>query len=228
MLRMAAESGTTDIVATPHADLHYKFQPELMEERIAELEREIGESPRIHRGCDFHLAFDNIQEALAKPHKYTIDHRRYLLVEFSEMVIFPNATDLFDRMLGAGMIPIVTHPERNSLLRHRLPLLEEWIAMGCLLQITSGALLGDFGKKAEAFSDALLKQGLAHAVASDAHDTKYRTTDLRPARARVAERYGEDLAERLFLENPQAIIAGELLPAPLAPPPKKKWIRFWS
>ena len=35
MLRMAAESGTTDIVATPHADLHYKFQPELMEERIA-------------------------------------------------------------------------------------------------------------------------------------------------------------------------------------------------
>jgi protein-tyrosine phosphatase len=27
MVKMAAEAGTTDIVATPHADLQYKFRP---------------------------------------------------------------------------------------------------------------------------------------------------------------------------------------------------------
>jgi protein-tyrosine phosphatase len=229
MLRMAAGAGTTDIVATPHADLQYRFQPDLIEERIAGLEREIGSLPRIHRGCDFHLVFDNIQEALANPARYTIDHRRYLLVEFSEMAIFANTTEIFDRMLAAGMVPVITHPERNPLLRQRIPILQEWAGMGCLLQVTSGSLLGGFGRKAEEFCDVLMRHGLVHVVASDAHDTRFRTPDLRPAREHVVKHYGEEIATFLFEANPRAIVDGEPLPPPPdAPPAPKKWYRFWS
>ena len=37
MLRMAAEHGTTAIVATPHANLQYRYEPELIAERRAQL-----------------------------------------------------------------------------------------------------------------------------------------------------------------------------------------------
>ncbi len=63
MLRIAQESGTTDIVATPHSDLKFQFNPDLITERITEMQDGIGDKIRIHRGCDFHLFFDNIQNS---------------------------------------------------------------------------------------------------------------------------------------------------------------------
>jgi len=39
---MAAGAGTTDIVATPHADLEYKFQPAVIAQRIAALEAQLA------------------------------------------------------------------------------------------------------------------------------------------------------------------------------------------
>ncbi|HLK19825.1 MAG TPA: CpsB/CapC family capsule biosynthesis tyrosine phosphatase, partial [Bryobacteraceae bacterium] len=92
MLRMAAEGGTTDIVATPHANVRYAFQPELIRERIAELALESEGLPKIHQGCDFHLSYDNIQDALAFPSKYTINGLGYLLVELADTFI-PRSLD---------------------------------------------------------------------------------------------------------------------------------------
>src|ERR1035441_425092 len=60
MLRAAAESGTTDIVATPHSNAEFAYQGDLLEQRIRELALRTGGKPRIHRGCDLHLSFDNI------------------------------------------------------------------------------------------------------------------------------------------------------------------------
>ena len=71
MLRLARNAGTTDIVATPHANSRYHWDPELIDERISELQPHTD--VRIHRGCDFHLQFDNIQDAIAYPQKYTIN-----------------------------------------------------------------------------------------------------------------------------------------------------------
>ena len=64
MLEMAASGGTTDIVGTPHSDLTYPFQPELIAERVRELNAALGGRIRVHHGCDFHLHFDNIQDCL--------------------------------------------------------------------------------------------------------------------------------------------------------------------
>ena len=72
MLRMAAEAGTTDIVATPHSNAEFEYQPALIAERIEELTRQTGGRPRIHRGCDLHLSFDNIVDAVETPGKYSI------------------------------------------------------------------------------------------------------------------------------------------------------------
>jgi tyrosine-protein phosphatase YwqE len=45
-------------------------------------------------------------------------------------------------------------------------------------------------------------------VASDAHDTVYRTTNLRDAWAVLKQELGETAARRLLIDHPAAIVQG--------------------
>jgi protein-tyrosine phosphatase len=230
MIRIAAEAGTTDLAATPHANLEFRFDPERIEKSITELQQASGSAVRIHRGCDFHLYFDNIEDALANPAKYTINHKRYLLVEFPDLLISKGTAEVFARLLDAGMVPIITHPERNFLLHRRMESLQEWVDDGCLVQVTAQSLLGRFGSEVRKVARQLMQLGLVHFIASDAHDPADRTPRLDQAYKHVAKRYGQERAELLFVSNPQAVLCGE--PLPEQPPPDagspEKWYRFWA
>jgi protein-tyrosine phosphatase len=227
MVRMAAANGTTDLVATPHANLKYRFDPGLIRDRLAEIAGVAG--IRVYSGCDFHLSFDNIQDAIENPRKYTINQKCYLLVEFSDLLIFRNTPEIFARLQDAGMIPIVTHPERNSLLRQRIEPLESWVESGARVQITAQSLAGDFGRRAREFSETLLERRLVHFMASDAHDCEHRPPKLDAAFAWLEKRYGRELAEELCVINPRAAIQGELFKPAEAPEPvdAKKWYQIW-
>jgi protein-tyrosine phosphatase len=229
MARLAAEAGTTDLVASPHSDLQYAFDPRLAESGIAELSEACGGVVRIHYGCDFHLHYENVQRALAEPSLYAVNHKCYLLVELSELLIVKTTDEILERMRSAGMVPIITHPERNGVLQHRIEKLESWVSDGCCVQVTAQSLLGRFGRKARAFSVELLKRGLVHFVASDGHDCRNRPPRLDEAFGWVRDEFGAQTAERLFVSNPGAVLAGE----PLAPAGRdaagapRKWWRPW-
>ncbi len=45
-------------------------------------------------GCDFHLSYENIEDAMNHPERYTIGDTRYLLVELSEYSAFNAAQTL--------------------------------------------------------------------------------------------------------------------------------------
>jgi len=223
MVRMAAGNGTTDMVATPHANLEYSFDPELVQAKIAELQAACGDAVLIHYGCDFHLTTDNIRDALGDPRKYSIDHNGYLLVEFSDLLIPRTTGEIFRQMLDAGLRPIVTHPERNPLLQRRLAEIEEWVRMGCLMQVTALSFAGRFGRESKSVSEEMMQRGLVHVVASDAHDTAHRPPTLKEIFSHLAKDYGEQTAVALLEENPRAILAGvPLAPGPL-PVRRKKW-----
>jgi protein-tyrosine phosphatase len=225
MLDIAADSGTTDIVATPHSDTKYSFDPELVDQRIAELKSMRPGGPRIHRGCDFHLMFSNIEDALSDPTKYTINGKSYLMVEFSDMAIFKSTDADLERLLAAGMLPVITHPERNPLLRQRLDQLQRWITSGCYLQVTAASYFGRFGPKAEKFAEELTQHDMVHFIASDAHDTEHRPPQLQQCYEYIAKKYGEDRAQRLLVTNPSMALEGTPLPAREAQPATGK--RFW-
>jgi len=229
MMGIAAASGTTDIVATPHADLNYPFQPDLIRQKAEQLRQATGGRPRLYEGCDFHLTYDNIQDAIAHPRKYTINHKSYLLVEFSDLLIFQNSAEIFERLRAAGMTPVITHPERNALLQQRIGHLELWVNEGCCLQVTGQSLLGHFGRTAKEFSIQLLEKNLVQFIASDAHDTRHRPPVIKDAYEWVAGRYGDGLAARLFVDNPAAALAGQPL-VPHDPPALvrvRKWYKPW-
>ena len=228
MLRLAAESGTTDIVATPHANLEFTFDPDLIDRKIAELQSAAGPLPRIHRGCDFHLTMENIQEALTNPSKYAINHKCYLLVEFSDLLIPRTTQEIFDRLQSAGLTPIVTHPERNGLLHTRLDQLQGWVENGAFVQVTAKSLMGGFGRTAKSVAVELMDRNLVHFIASDAHDTVHRPPVLRDAYEHVAKTWGGTLAEMLFTTAPQAVIDGDSIRLLDSEParPKRKWYRM--
>jgi protein-tyrosine phosphatase len=227
MLRQAAAAGTTDIVASPHANQEYAFDPMVVEQKIGELQAAVGDVPQIHYGCDFHLTLENIDDALRSPGKYSIDHRGYLLVEFSDFLVPKNTADIFARLMAAGTRPIIAHPERNPILRNRLPDLERWIAQGCLLQVTAQSLLGRFGKSAEAVGRDWLARGLVHFLASDGHDLDRRPAVLADSRLYVEREFGAETACRLFVGNPQAVLDG--VPVALEPArvSRKSWFLPW-
>jgi protein-tyrosine phosphatase len=230
MVRMAAEHGTTDLVATPHANLEYKFDPPRIAKRITEIREATSDtSLKLHTGCDFHLSYDNVQDAVANPHKYTIAQNNYLLVEFSDLLIFNNTSDIFGRLLDAGMIPVITHPERNGLLRQRTEEIAKWVDEGARVQVTGQSLLGGFGKRAQEFSKALLDRGLVHVIASDAHDLERRPPLLDKAYAWLERHYGETLAQALCVENPGMVLRGEPLAVPnrKSGAPSRKWYQIW-
>ncbi len=229
MVRMAAEHGTTDLVATPHANLHYRFEPEKIAERMAQLREASGGVLRLYAGCDFHLNYENIQDAIDHPRKYTIHQQSYLLVEFSELLIFKNTDEIFALLGDAGMTPVITHPERNGLLRQRAELIARWVEHGARVQLTAQSLTGGFGRHAQDFSRELLGRRLVHVVASDGHDCERRPPVMDQAHAWLRKHYGDALAEALCVTNPGAALAGEAMHLPDADSESsvRKWYEFW-
>jgi protein-tyrosine phosphatase len=226
MLQLAAASGTTDIVATPHVNGQFEFDPELIDERIDELSAR--SAVRIHRGCDFHLEAENIEDAIANPDKYTINNRGYLLVEFPDLSIFTSTDEILSDLVGAGMMPIITHPERNGRLQQRLDDIARWVELGCLVQVTAGSVTGRFGKRAKTCVDQLMERGLVHFVASDAHDLQHRPPSLRQAHAAMTRKWGAERVEPLFVDNPRAALTGEAIDVDYVPQlGKRKWFQLW-
>jgi protein-tyrosine phosphatase len=218
MVEMAAGDGITHIACTPHAISRFPYQFEVNAERRAMLQERIGDRVILGSGCDFHLSFDNIEDALKEPAKYTINGRNYLLVEFDDFHISSHITDTFYELMLAGTRPILTHPERNLLLQKEPERIEEWLEHGCLVQITSNSLTGRFGKTAQTMGFRLLDKGWVHFLATDAHNTESRPPVMSEARRLVAQRYGAELAERLCVTNPLAAFEGR--PVPQAPVPR--------
>jgi protein-tyrosine phosphatase len=230
MLQAADAGGTTDIVATPHANPRYSFDRALSQQRIQALTEATSGRPKIHLGCEFHFSFDNIDRLMEALPTYTINAKQYLLVECPDFQIGAYTETVLQRLLDSGIVPIVAHPERNPILREKLSRVESWVELGCLVQLTALSITGGFGGSAKTASMRLIERGLAHIVASDAHDPINRHPVLREAHQAVSSRLGEDVAELLLVDNPRAVVEGAPVPGGKQsyweqPAP---WYQFWK
>ncbi len=212
MCRMAAADGITHMVATPHANDKYHYDREYLQGLVARLQELIGDAPKLSLGCDFHLSYDNLQDAAAHPTRYVIDSTRYMLVEFSNYSIPENMGDAFFKLGDCGLTPIITHPERNPILREHPQRVLEWADQGCVVQVTGSALTGFWGERTRRAALWLLEHQAVHVLATDAHETEKRVPILSRAREAVAQICGTEIAEALVEHNPRAIINNETLP----------------
>lgn len=209
---MAVADGIEHIVATPHANDRYKYDREYLQTQLTHLRALAGGRPRLSLGCDFHLSYENVQDALVRPEWYCIEGGRYLLVELSNYSVPAQIEEFFTKFADQDITPILTHPERNPIMQQTPQRILQWVEQGCVVQVTASSFTGFWGERAWRIANWLLERNAVHVLASDAHDIKHRVPVLSAGRNEVAEMRGDDIANALVNDNPRAIVSGKPLP----------------
>src|SRR5271165_2179052 len=212
MAEMAIADGITHVVATPHSSSEYRFDFATVQRAAAELQKVLGDRLAVATGCDFHLNPENLAALKKNAAAYCIHQKDYLLVEFNEFSIPPGMDQIIYEIQLAGVRPIITHPERNGIMRAQPDRFEKWVRNGCYAQVTGGSITGTFGPAARQLSLAWIARGLVHFVASDAHNTTGRPHKLRAAYDVICSEFGKEKADALMVENPLAAFEGRPLP----------------
>lgn len=226
MARKAVEAGITHIFATPH-HLNEKYvnvksyiidRAVMLNENLHQnnipLTIHLGQEVRIHR---------DIFTSLEKEEILTLDDNgRYLLLELPSGSVPTYTKEVIYELQLKGIKPIIVHPERNKELIENHKLLFELVQEGALTQLTSGSIIGLFGKNVKSFSKKIIEHNLAHFVATDAHNIGSRGFTLQQAYETITKTYG---IQRTFYfkENAEQLIKGQS-PSIEKPVPFKKKI----
>ena len=116
MARMAAESGVTDIIATPH----FRGEPEALEmkdeihRRYREMRAELsrwGIPIRLHQGAEI-LCTPQTPLLARQGLLPTLGNTRYVLTEFYFNESFGFMDSTLQKIASMGYIPVVAPPER--------------------------------------------------------------------------------------------------------------------
>lgn len=230
MLKMAAESGTTELYATPHL-ISGSWQPPWAEilHRTETLNRhaaKTGLGVRVLPGAE--VAMDwSLLDLLPTPGPYCLGGSRFILVELP-LGSLPNyADDFLFTLQTRDFLPILAHPERNPEVKADPDRLQPWLDRGIFVQLNTASLLGRMGERTQAAARTLLATGRVHFLGSDAHSAGARSPDLQEAVQALTELLGSDETEVLLAHNPAQLPADqpEAIRAPCARsrPAKPGW-----
>ena len=212
MAYMAAESGVTAIVATPHfpgkRSSLQRIEPLL--ERYDWLRRAVKAQHlplKIYPGAEILCLPETaaLAEEKALP---TIGDTPYLLTEFYFDETFATMDAQLRVLLDSGYIPVVADPVRYHAIQADPALLRRWREKGCVLQLNKGSILGAFGPDPLDAAMAALEMRLADLVASDAHSATRRTPHMGALHQWMAENMDSDYASVLLDRNPARLVTG--------------------
>jgi len=211
MAAMAVADGIQTIVVTPHQLGNFAHNSgRVIRTRTGELQQFLenhGVALRVLPGADVRIEPGMI-EKLASGEVLTLaDRRKHVLLELPHELYFP-LEEVLEGLRRAGMVGILSHPERNQGLLKQPRLLPPLVDRGCLMQVTCGSLLGTFGPQSQQLSEWMLEQGLVHFLATDAHGHNARRPLMKHAFERAKRLVGEEVAVDLCCRNPAAVAEG--------------------
>jgi protein-tyrosine phosphatase len=208
----AVRSGITHAVVTPHIHVgRYENDLESIRRALVAFQSEVG-----RRGIPLRLGFAaevrigmEIMELIAQdriPYLGERDGYKILLLELPHGHV-PVGADKFAAWLLKNKIrPLIAHPERNKEIMDDVNKLTPFVTMGCMLQVTAGAVAGNFGERARFRAVDLLERGWVSVLASDAHNLEHRPPELEPGRIAAAAVVGESESWKLVRDTPQSFL----------------------
>ena len=214
MVEIAANSGITAIVATPHCNIPRGYKNYFGNEYIAKVQqlreavREEGIPVQILPGAEA-LGTADLPQLLQDGKIMTLNQGRYLLIEFffDEDPEFVNY--LLEEVKDLKAIPVIAHAERYKFVQKDPNLVYEWRRKGYPVQVNKGSIRGKFGNKAQETAYLLMNHHLVSVVASDAHSPYVRTPNMKNAYEQLMQEYPESYVNMLFYENPKRICRSE-------------------
>jgi protein-tyrosine phosphatase len=236
MCRLSLGDGIRTILATPHTlNGVYQNDRSTILTKVRELNKKIAEvrdqesevrvpetssairnpqsaiSLAVLPGADVHFS-PELPQQIEEGKALTIgDGGRYLLLEFPVQGIPRGVEEVLFQLMVRGIIPIISHPERNFEIAYNPKRYLGMMRMGCLGQVTAMSLTGEFGEEVKRVADKLLKARLVHIIASDAHSLSGRPPLLSSAVRAAARIVGEAQARKMVTHYPQAVLEGQKL-----------------
>jgi protein-tyrosine phosphatase len=206
LARALVADGIDRVVATPHVNVQMPTSSAIVQERVALVRDALRQHDiplLVEPGAE--VAAPQLPELdLPELRALSLGGNGWILLEPPLSTEFPierAAQELLDEGFGV----VLAHPERCVLFQRDPPRVRTLVDAGARVQVTSSALTGAFGRRARSLALDLIRAGLVHNVASDAHGATRRPptllTDLHAAGlAENAEAWCETL--------PQAVLAG--------------------
>ena len=214
MARMAAADGVKVIVATPHWDaVSRPLDMDFLAERVAELQARIeaeGIELRIEPGAEVMLSPDLVERAEAGDLP-RLAGSEYVLVEAPAYVTWDVMRRTLFELQLRGVRLVLAHPERAGPVLEDYSRAAELSSGGIKLQVTATDLarpwtsLG-WSNSVIRVARALIRDGLADLLASDAHGVKGAPPGLTRVRRLVERLGGRGTFERLTVSGPMAIL----------------------
>jgi len=217
--RMAQGDGTKIMVATPHCK--EGFYENSRSEVLAHVKRlrELLAAEKIDLellpGGEVHICPDLVNRVRDGRAPTLADNGKTMLLELSLSQYPVELENLVFQLKLAGIEPLFAHPERIQYFEDDMSRYEILVSQGVTGQITTGSILGRFGTTAQEFSVELLRKGLVHVLASDAHNVRGRPPLLSEALEAMVPLVGEQRAAAMVDSIPRALLAGK---SPEIPP----------
>lgn len=207
IMKEAAEAGVKGVVLTPH------FPYSGMDlDRVARIFKELQEAVAARNigitiGLGAELRFSHDLPALLADRRLTINGMgKHALIEFPPYDIPMYAHEVFFKLMTTGVTPVWCHPERCDEVIRDYRAVKEFVDRGVLVQINAGSLLGDYGRKVKGAVKSLVKNNLAHMLASDTHRAGSIKDSLPEAFRCVEKLAGYRTAADLAFSNPSKLI----------------------
>ncbi|MHC1714460.1 MAG: tyrosine-protein phosphatase [Acidaminococcaceae bacterium] len=215
LLKMAAESGTTDIIATPHViegKNHAEWQTILT--KTEDLNRNVQEAGipiRVYAGAELEMNWDMLPLLKTGQSDYCLAGSRYVLVELPANTVPNYADEFLYEVQIKELIPIIAHPERHPYLAKHPRLLHQWLRNGALVQCNIGSFTCKFGVDVKNFANLLLANNMVHFLGTDAHSIEHRHTDTTAGLEVLASKVAPEVLNQIIITNPAAIIADKYI-----------------
>jgi protein-tyrosine phosphatase len=213
LARAAVENGILTAVLTPHVyagrwDNTLDTLTPVFERFRGEVER-AGIPLELRLGAEIHLLPESVRlfNVGQLPTLGRWAGRDVILIELPDSGIPVGAMKAIEYILARGAVPMLAHPERNKDIMRSPARLRPFVDVGCLVQLTAASVCGWFGASAHHAARAILDEGWATVIATDAHNLRHRPPVLAEARHSIRMRYGPDLASKLTETNPLTIVA---------------------
>ena len=212
LARVLAQEGIHTAVATPHYNDEFPLRSAAeIRERVNYLQQELDRHHiplRLFAGHEA-LIKPGLVEDIQSGRLATLNGSRYLLLELWSSTWLSETERVIFELRAIGIVPIIAHPERYRAIQQDLHRLTALLQRGALAQLMAGSLVGMLGNTVRHTAENLLRNGLIHCIASDAHALHKRPPGVVQGLHRARQLLGQGPVYRMIESVPAAFVNNE-------------------